>query len=109
MTTDLTTLDVPKNPAERRAWVVYQLRIRGLSLRALGRRVGVTQQAMSNTLSGPNSHLEPIISEAIGLTPQQLFPERFTKAGSRIGWTRQPKRKRIVRSAKSQRQTGEAA
>ncbi len=109
MTKDRTTLDIPKNPAERRAWVVYQLRIRGLSLKALGHEVGVTQQAMSAALTGPNFHLEPVIAAALGLTAQQLFPERFTPSGRRIGHTRPPMRKRIPDIAKSQRQCGEVA
>lgn len=88
MTISQTTLDIPKNPAERRAWICFQLRLRGTSLRAIARRLGVSQQAVSNALMTPSSHIEPAIAEAIGLTAQQLFPERFDDAGNRLPRTR---------------------
>lgn len=87
------TFDVPKNPAERRAWVVYQLRVRGLSLRALAQREGVSHQAMSLALTAPSSYLETVIAEALGLEPQDLFPERYDAAtGRRLCQTREPQR-----------------
>ena len=87
-----TTLDVPKNPAERRVWVCYQLRLRGDSLRAIARRIGVCQQAPSNALMNPSKDIEQAIAEAIGLTPEQLFPERFDATGKRLVRTRSPQR-----------------
>jgi len=92
MTINLSTVNVPKSPAERRAWIVYQLRIRGASLRRLAAQVGVSPQAMSNALMLPSSHLEPVIAEALGLTVQQLFPERFDALGTRVCWTRDQQR-----------------
>ena len=43
---------------------------------------------MSMALLAPNSHLDWVIAEALGLTAQQLFPERFTANGERIHQTR---------------------
>lgn len=88
MSNAIATTDVPKNPAIRRVWICGQLRIRGTSLRALALRAGVTHQAMSAALMAPNIHLEPAIAEAIGLTPQTLFPERFGAGGVRLTRTR---------------------
>ncbi len=87
-----TSHDVPKNPAERRAWIVYRLRVAGTSLRRLAAASGVSQQAMSHALMAPSSHLETVIAEVLGLTPQALFPERFDAAGNRLGWTREMQR-----------------
>lgn len=87
-----TSVNVPKNPTERRVWVVIQLRLRGTSLRRLAAQTGVSQQAMSHALTGSSSHLEVVIAEALGLTPQQLFPERFTEDGIRLHWTREQQR-----------------
>ena len=109
MTKVSTRLGIPKNPVERRAWIIYQLHIRGLSLRGLAREEGVSQQAMSACLIGPNSHLEPLIANAIGLTPVQLFPERFSRSGVRLGWTRLQNRKDSASGPNSQRQKGTAA
>lgn len=92
MTKASTSHQVPKNPAERRLWIWVNLRLRGTSLRRLAVENGVSQQAMSHALGNPSSHLETVIAEALGLTPQQLFPERFTEDGKRLGWTREPQR-----------------
>jgi len=86
------TLDIPKEPAVRREWVMYQLRLRGLSLRKLASREGVHPQAISNALMTPNAHLEPVIAAAIGVKQRDLFPERFDDHGHRIPRTRSPQR-----------------
>lgn len=84
----LTTLNIPKNPAERRAWVCFQLRLRGKSLSKIARAEGVSQQAVSNALMTPSSRLEQAIAEALELTAQDLFPERFDPMGFRLSHTR---------------------
>ncbi|MQX36859.1 helix-turn-helix domain-containing protein [Roseospira navarrensis] len=95
MTHDPSNTAIPKNPAERRAWIVYRLRSLGLSLAELGRQTGVSAQAMSAACVAPNIHLEPVIAEAIGLTPQELFPERWSECGRRLTQSRGPARHRM--------------
>lgn len=101
------TLDIPKMPAERRAWVIYQLRIRGLSLSRLARDEGVSHQAMSLAFTTSSSHLQETIAKAIGLTARQLFPEYFDASGNRLTWTRE--RQRSTRPARDNVQSEEAA
>ena len=69
--------DIPKNPARRREWIKGELRLRGTSLRQLALAIGVAPQSMSATLTQPLSHLEPVIADALGVTVEELFPERF--------------------------------
>jgi len=86
-------MDIPKNPAIRREWIGFQLRIRGLSKRALARREGVSHQAVSQAaLGGGSHHLQQAIATALGLRPQDLFPELYDERGRRLGQTRNPKR-----------------
>jgi lambda repressor-like predicted transcriptional regulator len=92
MSNAIATPKVPKNPAVRRVWICAQLRIKGHSLRKLAQREGVSHQAMSAALMTPNAHLEPVVAGALGLTPQQLFPERFDHIGNRICRTSVPQR-----------------
>jgi len=92
MTQAPTSHEVPKEPAERRAWILYQLRRRGLSFRELARQEGVSQQAFSHACMAPSSHLERVIAEAIDLTPRDLFPERWGANGRRLTLTRDPVR-----------------
>jgi len=91
-----STLDVPKNPAERRGWVCYQLRLRGSSLTRIAKEEGVSLQAVSNALMMPSSFIEPAIAAALGLTVEQLFPERFDAMGQRLAHTRQVKRSTVT-------------
>ncbi len=99
----ISTSDVPKNPAVRREWVNFQLRLRGRSLRSLALAEGVSAQAMSAALMTPNSHLEPVIAAALGILPRDLFPERFNAAGERIARIRPIQRstRRIGRNVES--------
>lgn len=66
--------------------------MRGNSLRKLAQQEGVSHQAMSAALMTPNAHLEPVVAGALGLTPQQLFPERYDRTGNRLCRTRVPQR-----------------
>lgn len=91
------TLDLPKNPAMRRAWLVYQLRLRGLTVRELARREGVSHVALSRTMFLPSSHLERVIAKALGTTVRQLFAERYGSDGQRLHATRAPQRSRAAR------------
>lgn len=84
--------DVPKEPAIRRAWVIYQLRLRGLSLRRLAKREGVSHNALGHALVAPSSHIEPVLAKALGLKVRELFPERFDEHGHRLHLTRPPQR-----------------
>lgn len=77
-------LDIPKNPAERRGWIITQLWLRGTSLRAVGAAAGKSHQSMSYALRAPSAECEELIARALGLTALQLFPERFDAAGVRL-------------------------
>jgi lambda repressor-like predicted transcriptional regulator len=92
MSTEPAILDIPKNPAVRRAWVCYQLRLRGTSLRRIAQQHNVSPQAVSAALMTPSSHIEQAIAAALDLTPEQLFPERFDAVGHRLTHTRLPNR-----------------
>ncbi|WP_119304998.1 helix-turn-helix domain-containing protein [Dongia deserti] len=92
MTTPINTNDIPKEPAHRRAWVIYQLKLRGMTLRRLAFKIGVNPNAVQNALALPSSHIEREIAKALGVTAKQLFPERFGPNGERLHVTKPPKR-----------------
>lgn len=80
-TRDSTTKRILANPKKRQAWVIYNLKLRGLSLAALARRAGVKKQCMQAAMSRPYPRMEKFIADALGLPPQQLFPERYDEDG----------------------------
>lgn len=92
MSTSTRTLDIPSDPLKRRTWVLYQLKLRGRTISALARDERVTREAIYKTFILPNSHLEPVIAGAIGLTVRQLFSERFADDGARLYSTRERSR-----------------
>jgi lambda repressor-like predicted transcriptional regulator len=93
MPTPKRTIDIPTNPVARRAWVMYQLKCRGMSLSDLARLEGVNRRSTAMALIHPNAHLRPVIAKAIGLTHQVLFPEDFGPDGRYLLKTRPPVRK----------------
>jgi lambda repressor-like predicted transcriptional regulator len=83
--------EIFRNPVQRRAWVNFQLKIRGLSFAALARQEGVVPQAVSAALASPSRELEEAIAAAVERPVEILFPERFID-GRRIAPTRDRKR-----------------
>jgi len=71
------TSEIPKEPAYRRAWVIYQLNLRGLSFSELARRHGVSRFSIQNAMMRPSYPMELCIAKALGLKVEELFPERY--------------------------------
>ena len=76
--------EVPKDPAVRRAWVIFQLRIRHSSLSKVGRKIGVTRTSVYNALMWPSRFAEEALADELGIPVQTLFPERFDANGERL-------------------------
>lgn len=68
---------------QRREWLKYQLKTRGFSLAQLARDHGVTRQTMAAAIVSPNRRCEQIIANALGLTPESIWPERYHSKGSK--------------------------
>ena len=79
---DITTTDF-SDPGKRRAWVQYQLKVKGRSLASLARELGVVRHAPGHALAKPYPRMEHAIAEAIGIPVQVLFPERYFPNGER--------------------------
>lgn len=110
MTNKRPRLDIPKKPAERRAWIQYRLRLIGSNFRALGRQLGVSQQAVSYAAAGyPSLAIEQAIAKAIGVAHQELFPEHFDEAGGRIPLARTRQRKPTRPASQRNVESSEAA
>lgn len=76
--------DVPRDPFARHGWIVQALRSRGVSLSALSVQAGYTRTYFQQALHRPLATAEAAIAQALGLTPQQVWPERFDRAGRRL-------------------------
>ncbi|MGH6883218.1 MAG: helix-turn-helix domain-containing protein [Hypericibacter sp.] len=86
----LTASDVPKEPAIRRAWIIFQLRIRGWSLSDIAREMGIAPQSARGALLEPSAHVERALAKKLGLRVQDLFHDRYDPTGRRLHRTRGP-------------------
>tara|TARA_R110002074_G_scaffold355878_2_gene527912 strand:+ start:316 stop:633 length:318 start_codon:yes stop_codon:yes gene_type:complete len=84
----IPTADIPKEPAVRRAWILYQLKIRGVSLTSIACDENVSATAVANALLSPSSHLEEVIAARLGLKARELFSDRFSRSGDRLNQTK---------------------
>jgi Ner family transcriptional regulator len=70
------------DPKKRRSWVLYQIHKQGRSLAEIGRESGVVSRSiMYAAFRKPYPKIEKILAQAVDVTPQQLFPERYGTDG----------------------------
>ena len=60
-----------------RADIVAALRKRNMSLSSLGREHNLSPYTLKNDLDKPYTKAEKIIAEAIGMTPEDIWPGRY--------------------------------
>ena len=82
---------IPMDPRKRLAWALYQLKLRNLTLRCLSIEAGWNPNAVRNAFFLPSLPQERVIAEAIDLTVEELFPERYDADGNRIPRVREKK------------------
>lgn len=92
--------EVLQKPALRRAWIKYQLELRGYSLRSYAKALGVSHPVISKAFLSPNSHIEEQLAETLGMQVHVLFPERFDAAGNRLHRTFAAHRRQPTRAPK---------
>ncbi|EEJ8284718.1 DNA-binding protein [Salmonella enterica] len=72
-----------RNEVTRKDWhpgqIVGEVRAQGLSLRKLSRRAGLAQDTLKNALYRHCPRYERIIADAIGKTPEEIWPSRYDR------------------------------
>ena len=62
--------------------IVAALHKQGLSIRALSVRSGLKPDTLKNALSRAYPKAERIIADALGLTPEKIWPSRYPNIGN---------------------------
>lgn len=78
----MSVVSTPKKsaPADwHRADVVAALHKRGWSLRKLSVQNGLSEGTLKSALDRPYKKAEGIIAAAIGMSPEDIWPERYAK------------------------------
>lgn len=85
----LAHTEIPTDPHERAAWVIYKLKAKRLSIAAVGRPRGWDRSMVRRALFQPSYPQEEALARALGLTVRQLFPERYDEEGNRLHFVRE--------------------
>jgi len=72
---DITS--IPDSEVDRREWIKYALKIRGIKLSDLARKTGITRQCYSQALHRQYPSCEYHIAQALNVKPSDLWPERY--------------------------------
>jgi Ner family transcriptional regulator len=62
---------------QRNAWIGFQLKRRGKSFASLARENGFSRSSVAVALYRPSLKMESILANELGISPDQLFPERY--------------------------------
>ena len=92
MNFEVDVVEFLANPVSRRAWITFQLRLKGESFSTIARSMGVSRQAVRKALYMPYPRMEEAIASVIGLPPQVLFPERYSADGQSLHRPGRPKK-----------------
>ncbi len=84
----MANVGISKKPAAEGwhpAFIVYQLRLKGLSLRKVAAAAGYAAGSGKRPISHPWPAMERVIAGAIGVHPSEIWPERYNADGSPQG------------------------
>ncbi len=78
---ELPPQEVVQDPVKRRVWVIYRLMLMGMTLADVARSANVERTTLYHAFLRPYPRMELAIAQALGLKPEQLFPERYDRHG----------------------------
>jgi Ner family transcriptional regulator len=73
-----TLTDILRDPQKRRAWVIWQLSLKGRNLTDIARTMGVTRSSVYRAFVTPYPKMERAIADELGMCVAHLFPDRYT-------------------------------
>ena len=79
---------VKRNPVSKKHWAWIRIRLIDAGFpnwKVLADKHGYTKSSFSLTRCYAFPNVEKIIAETIGMTPQDIFPNRYNEDGSPIG------------------------
>jgi Ner family transcriptional regulator len=71
----------PSDPAQLRAWIRYQLALRGTNLQKLAEKRELSRNAVRAALVRHYPLAERIIAAALDMKPEQIWPDRYDEFG----------------------------
>ncbi|CAA0103205.1 helix-turn-helix domain-containing protein [Zhongshania aliphaticivorans] len=81
-TIDDATKQLIQDPIKRRAWVIFQLSLKGQTFASVAREHGYERTAPRQAFERRYPRMEQILADAVGLPVQALWPERYDLDGT---------------------------
>ena len=78
MYVNMQTKEPQKKADERRAWILYRLKLAGYNFASLAREYGLSRTCVMSALYKRYPKMERLIAEKLGTTPEALWPERYS-------------------------------
>lgn len=101
MKLDQSTRQLLRDPEKRKHWAIYQFGLRGRSLASVAREVGIKKDTLYVVWSRPYPRMERVLAELLGITPQEMFPDRYDAAGKPARRIGRPPKKSASNKAKN--------
>ena len=79
----MKSLRFPNTETGRREWIKARLRLAGYTLGSLAREIGLSRTAAQQALWQPYPRMERIIADKLGMTAEEIWPERFERRAAR--------------------------
>ncbi len=76
----MSAVDISTMPADeraRRAWIKYQLELRGYTLGGIARQLGVGRTTVRTAIIRPYPRMERTIARILGVDAAAIWPERY--------------------------------
>lgn len=73
----MKNVSFPSTDEGRREWIKARLKLAGYTLGGLARELGLSRTASQRALWRSYPRMERIIAEKLGLSPQEIWPERY--------------------------------
>ena len=90
--------NIKQNPVSEElwSWIHHRIKTKGFNWITLAEKHGCHPSTIKTAKDYAYPRIEKIIAEAIGMTPQALFPNRYTSDGKPIG-RNYPRDRRLTR------------
>lgn len=69
--------EIPRDDAEKRQWIKYQLGLQQRTFADIGRTLGITRQTARSVLFKPYPRIEKLLADIIGYPREVIWPERY--------------------------------
>lgn len=64
--------------------ITGKIKEKGLTMRGIARKAGIGQDTLKNALDRPWPKGERAIAEALGMTPEEIWPARYNSRVSKV-------------------------